>query len=196
MDINKQLRKYGIKNYIALLAMLCIFSGCGFMGGLQKEAKEEKNILGYVKGYNPRIKEIQKTLKEAGFNPGPIDGTMDKQTRRAIKDFQKANQIKATGIINIKTQAKLDALAFELPKKKNEIVQAQEIKNRLRSAVWRKKVQQALKNAGFNPGPIDGIMGEKTKNAIVDFQKSKGLTANGKISPRTWDELSKYFPKD
>ncbi|MBU3958948.1 MAG: peptidoglycan-binding protein [Candidatus Omnitrophica bacterium] len=189
-------RRNGIKSYILLLAALCVFSGCGLMDSLHKEAKEEKSILGYVKGYNPRIKEMQQILKEAGRNPGSIDGIMNKETRQAIKDFQKANQIKTTGFVDIKTQAKLDSFSLELTRKKKQDLQAKDIKKRLKSGVWIKKVQQALKNAGFDPGAIDGIMGEKTKNAIVDFQKSKGLAADAKVDVRTWDELSNYFPKE
>jgi peptidoglycan hydrolase-like protein with peptidoglycan-binding domain len=38
-----------------------------------------------------------------------------------------------------------------------------------------KRVQQALKSAGFDPGPIDGIPGRRTSSAVADFQKAKGL---------------------
>ncbi len=39
-----------------------------------------------------------------------------------------------------------------------------------------KSVQHALKDAGFNPGPIDGIMGWRTKSALQKFQKSNQLS--------------------
>ena len=48
-----------------------------------------------------------------------------------------------------------------------------------KSAITRvniKGVQKALKNSGFNPGPIDGIMGWRTKAALHKFQKSNGLS--------------------
>lgn len=35
----------------------------------------------------------------------------------------------------------------------------------------------------------DGIFGSKTKAAVVAFQKSKGLTADGIVGPYTWDAL-------
>lgn len=37
------------------------------------------------------------------------------------------------------------------------------------------QIQVALKNAGFNPGPIDNIFGEQTKAALIAYQKAKGL---------------------
>ena len=40
-------------------------------------------------------------------------------------------------------------------------------------------VQRALKERGFNPGPIDGIYGPKTKAAVRKFQKANGLAVGG-----------------
>lgn len=64
----------------------------------------------------------------------------------------------------------------------------------VQSAIDRSKdIQRALKNAGFDPGSIDGKLGPKTKQAIVDFQKMKGLKSDGKVGPKTWSELEKYL---
>jgi len=41
------------------------------------------------------------------------------------------------------------------------------------------RIQRALKKAGFNPGPIDGVIGSQTKAAITAFQKAKGLAIGG-----------------
>jgi len=38
-----------------------------------------------------------------------------------------------------------------------------------------KKTQQALKDKGFYSGPIDGVMGQKTRDAIRSFQKANNL---------------------
>ncbi len=58
---------------------------------------------------------------------------------------------------------------------------------------WNKKVQTALKNAGFYNGAIDGKFGPMSKKAVEEFQKSKGLKVDGKIGPKTWGELEKYL---
>lgn len=50
-------------------------------------------------------------------------------------------------------------------------------------------IQQALKAAGFNPGPIDGVRGPKTTAAIKAFQRSKGLVADGIVGPKTTSAL-------
>ena len=41
------------------------------------------------------------------------------------------------------------------------------------------KIQQALYNQGFDPGPIDGVMGQGTHAAVRAFQKKKGLAVGG-----------------
>lgn len=48
-----------------------------------------------------------------------------------------------------------------------------------------REIQQALAAAGFNPGPIDGVMGPKTRAAIKAFQQARGLTVDGVVGPQT-----------
>jgi peptidoglycan hydrolase-like protein with peptidoglycan-binding domain len=52
-----------------------------------------------------------------------------------------------------------------------------------------KKVQEALKDKGHDPGPIDGIVGAKTKGAIRAFQQAQGLSATGVLDDQTKDAL-------
>lgn len=56
-----------------------------------------------------------------------------------------------------------------------------------------RQIQTALKNAGYDPGPIDGKMGVMTMSAIRNFQKANNLVADGKVGPRTWEILQKYY---
>lgn len=55
------------------------------------------------------------------------------------------------------------------------------------------KVQTALKRADFYNGKVDGKLGPATKSAIIEFQRSKGLTADGVVGRRTWDSLKVYL---
>lgn len=48
-----------------------------------------------------------------------------------------------------------------------------------------KEIQKALKAAGFDPGPVDGIWGRKTIVALRDFQAKKGLEVDGVAGPKT-----------
>lgn len=51
-------------------------------------------------------------------------------------------------------------------------------------------LQSALNSLGFNAGAADGIFGNGTKAAVVAFQASKGLTADGIVGPATGAALS------
>ena len=46
-------------------------------------------------------------------------------------------------------------------------------------------VQQRLRDHDFDPGPIDGIWGRKTMNAVIAFQRAKGLPQNGSLTNKT-----------
>lgn len=48
-----------------------------------------------------------------------------------------------------------------------------------------RKVQQLLKDKGFNPGPIDGEAGPLTNAAVKEFQERYGIQARGGINNQT-----------
>jgi hypothetical protein len=53
--------------------------------------------------------------------------------------------------------------------------------------VWR--VQERLKAVGFDPGPVDGAFGPKTRDALRWFQNTKGLLPTGDLDKKTLDAL-------
>jgi len=57
------------------------------------------------------------------------------------------------------------------------------------------KVQQALKDKGQDPGPIDGMMGSKTKAAVKAFQEANGMKGTGKLDKETADKLGVEMAK-
>jgi putative chitinase len=50
-------------------------------------------------------------------------------------------------------------------------------------------LQTKLKDAGFDPGSIDGNFGQGTRTALIAFQQSKGLQADGMAGPATFAAL-------
>lgn len=56
-----------------------------------------------------------------------------------------------------------------------------------------RELQLALQRAGFDPGTIDGRMGRRTREALRNFQKAQGLTADGRIGPQTIAKLKAYL---
>ena len=55
----------------------------------------------------PAKKQIQQALKNAGFYKGSIHGKLGPKTRDAIREFQRANGLKADGVAGVNTWAKL-----------------------------------------------------------------------------------------
>jgi predicted RNase H-like nuclease (RuvC/YqgF family) len=54
-------------------------------------------------------------------------------------------------------------------------------------------IQVALRNAGYDPGKVDGRMGNKTVEAIKAFQRANNLPASGKVDKKTWEILRGYL---
>lgn len=52
-----------------------------------------------------------------------------------------------------------------------------------------KAVQQALADAGYDPGPADGLEGPRTTAAVTAYQRDKGLKVDGTIGPETLRSL-------
>ena len=60
-----------------------------------------------------------------------------------------------------------------------------------------KDLQEALKALGLQPGPIDGVFGKKTEDAVKAFQQLKGIEVDGIAGPITWlniDEADQSEP--
>lgn len=52
------------------------------------------------------------------------------------------------------------------------------------------KTQKKLQELGYNPGPLDGIWGKKTKSALKRFQHDNSLFMTGKLDSITKEKLS------
>lgn len=55
-----------------------------------------------------------------------------------------------------------------------------------------RQIQQALRNAGFYQGNVDGKMGPLTRQAVEEFQRINGLTPDGVVGRKTWEKLRTY----
>ncbi len=106
MGKNKNLEIQGLKNQVSALETQLqakdqqIQSLSGTLSSRlvmeEKNANREKKTITEIKS-RPNARQIQMALKNAGYEPGTIDGKMGKQTREAIKAFQKANDLRADG---------------------------------------------------------------------------------------------------
>jgi len=121
------------------------------------------------------VSTLQGMLKNAGFDPGPIDGAFGRLTERAVVALQEANGLPKTGRVE---QTEWDLLLGGLLMQSGQ--RGDDVRN----------LQQRLADAGFNPGPIDGIFGRLTAQAVSQFQSAKSLPATGAVDQATWSALT------
>ena len=55
------------------------------------------------------------------------------------------------------------------------------------------EIQALLEKIGYNPGPIDGIFGSRTQQAVIQFQQNNRLTPDGIIGPNTYGILERFL---
>lgn len=107
------------------------------------------------------IKTIQAQLKVAGFDPGPVDGALGAKTRSALRRLQ-------SGCANLKDV--FENPSAILPQSGQMQTIKQSAADKFSSADEMRLIQVRLKDAGFDVGPVDGVMGSKTKSALLRFQ--------------------------
>jgi len=188
-----------IRLIIFIIFIAVSFSyGCNIMPRSVQYQREEEDVIGSVDIANPVVNEIQNVLSGLGYDTGSTDGRMGGQTRRAIKEFQESKGLKNTGYINRRTWRLIE----DIRRVEDERELEKSYKIKVRSAYSREKeefklttkeIQTALKNAGFDPGAIDGKTGPRTKQAVKEFQKTKGLKVDGVVGPKTLIELERYL---
>lgn len=52
-----------------------------------------------------------------------------------------------------------------------------------------RQVQARLNQLGFNAGSEDGMMSDRTRRALLDFQQSRNIQADGVLGPQTFAAL-------
>ena len=70
------------------------------------KSSEDFNVnLGKAGEVNPQVdpKQIQTALKNAGYYQGTVDGKLGKKTRRAVRAFQRANNLPVDGKVGKNT---------------------------------------------------------------------------------------------
>lgn len=133
----------------------------------------------------------------------------NEQLQQRVTDLEKAQQQGDSQIVDLQYQVKdlsgkIDSLKTQNPTEVSQglpetapsapAVIAQESKEQIvRVDVSVDKIQRALKSAGVYTGPVDGKIGPGTKEAIIEFQKSHGLKADGVLGRMTWKALKKYL---
>lgn len=133
-------------------------------------------------GKSAEIRMIQVRLKDTGFDPGPIDGVPGTKTTSALLRFEAACTTLKNAPPTLDRELQSVDRRTTLPaEEKNYPVAAKLIgiepakMTTGSQTLGNEKIRQEqlrLRDAGFDPGPIDGILGPKTKSARQRYQKS------------------------
>ena len=135
--------------------------------------------------YGNDIKAVQNKLNSLGYNCGTADGYYGNDTKNAVVKFQSAKGIDADGIVGPTTWN----LLFNNSSNGGSYNRILKVTSPLMYGDDVRDVQNKLNSLGYNCGTADGYYGNDTKNAVVKFQSAKGLTADGEVSPATWNAL-------
>ena len=126
--------------------------------------------------------------RSAGVNEDLSMQVSDLQQQIAFKDQQIVELQHELQSYESALQAQAAAAAaaaapepVQAPAKKTSIIRV--------DGVSASDVQRALIQAGLDPGPVDGKMGNKTIAAIKEFQRMNQLTVDGIVGKKTWTYL-------
>ena len=127
------------------------------------------------------VREAQKILSDRGFRTGGTDGRMGPQTQAALVSFQRSEKLPPTGKLD---RATLNALGLE----KGGQAASANADGRYPPATIR-RVQETLNARGYKAGPPNGILGDATRAALREFQRSEKIAVTGRPNPRTLARL-------
>lgn len=112
----------------------------------------------------------------------------------AIQKTDLKNQARSATSVRSTSQSATSGTEGSLRTEETEDVHEAIQEYRLRSTKRVKQVQRELKQAGFDPGPTDGLIGHRTHTALIAFQKAHGLEPDGILGVKTWEALRAYLP--
>jgi peptidoglycan hydrolase-like protein with peptidoglycan-binding domain len=125
------------------------------------------------------IRDAQRQLKALGFNPGAVDGNFGSQTEAALRAYQQAYRLPETG--------KLDEATVRSLRPEQKATSPAPINFSDRRLISRVQIQ--LKTLGFDPGTVDGELGQQTEAALQAYQHAHRLPETGRLDEVTLRSL-------
>lgn len=170
-------------------------AGCSIAGDVieQWAGSASRAAAGDVRAPNlQETRMIQAQLKNAGFNPGPIDGIFGSKTRSLLAQLKNGCPLVAEFVQGLDQAVRSpdaeqgpqsSAGRFLVSRVSPSSAAAKQSGSPLpRSQEEVRILQLQLKDAGFDPGPFDGIMGPRTRTALEQYQASRKGKATAVVS--------------
>ena len=134
-------------------------------------------VPGQVLAGSPKVAALQAALKVKGLYSAEVDGEAGPMTRAAIMRFQRRHHLTVDGVAGPQTRRALGRRGRPLLGKR--ALSSPQVGWDVAS------VQFLLWRRGFSPGAIDGEFGPGTTRAVMAFQRSVGIGADGVVGPQT-----------
>lgn len=115
----------------------------------------------------------------------PAGALFDEATDRAVRAFQQQRGISVDGIVGSRTYHALEEARWRLGDRILFFVPG-----RLMAGDDVATLQQRLLDMGFDCGRVDGLFGVETEQALREFQRNIGVTADGTCGPATFKALT------
>ena len=133
------------------------------------------------------IRAIQRELKLRGYGPVAADGLITLTTRAAIMAFEHDQGMALSGEASDRLLKRI--LLGAADPTSADSSGAGRVRSGHAEQVIR-AVQQWLAALGYQPGRVDGRLGEELVKAIRDFEMDKGLVPRGRVSSELVARLS------
>jgi len=125
------------------------------------------------------VRQLQEALKEAGHDPGPIDGEFGPATEAAVRAFQQEKGIAVDGVVGAITWLNID----------EDAVFSRPVVRRGSTGLAVRRVQKRLTLAGYDTCGVDGIFDARTEAGVKALQRDSGLAQDGVVGPQTWNAI-------
>jgi peptidoglycan hydrolase-like protein with peptidoglycan-binding domain len=167
----QKLSGVALMKFLPVALMLAIMNMAGQAIALQK--------LGST---GADVSSTQRCLRQLGYYNGPVTGKFATLTEAAVRRYQQKNRLAVDGAIGTKTQNLLNSQCqsrTNLPVKTSTTLQV----GSKGTAV--SQLQQNLRSLRFYNGPINGNYGTQTKQAVIRFQQTYRISADGVAGTKT-----------
>jgi N-acetylmuramoyl-L-alanine amidase len=137
-----------------------------------------------------RVRDVQSRLLGLGFHVDTVElegQTLGESTEAAVRTFQQERGLLVDGVVGLNTWHELIEAGYSLGDRvlylRRPFTRGDDVR----------ALQRRLNLLGFDPGREDGILGEQTGRAIVEFQRNVGLHADGIVGATTTEALDRLI---
>jgi N-acetylmuramoyl-L-alanine amidase len=137
-------------------------------------------------GKGEPIRDLQRRLGALGHDLSSAEpGVFDTATEGVVRVFQEARGLRIDGIVGPQTWSALVESGYRpgdrLLYRRRPMLRGDDVA----------ELQRRLNALGFDAGREDGILGDDTTTALMEFQRNMGLATDGICGPATLGQLDR-----